>query len=337
MNIRENIKHLLRMFGHALISTLHDRLGYLEQQVRTLNTQNVNLAETQATLLEATIHALEILQRPNDQSTAVEISSSRHSSPEGGLLEFLYSYLPTRKVLDIGAHVGDISECLLNAGYEVYAVEPNPPVFVKLARRLGDRKGFHPFCFAIGCEEGEMPLHLAEDRSASRRYNDASLFSSLIAHRMPDDIVFVDTTPVQVRNLAGLHQANVIPGDVSLVKIDTEGFDLEVIRGMGDHRYQVVVAEFWDKETPIAGADLPYTFESLVREMRNRGYAWHIVLYQIWMASQSGFYSNYSQSVPNSWGNVFFFQDYRIFSEAQAWCSAVLPRTYFKSVPSSNR
>jgi hypothetical protein len=37
---------------------------------------------------------------------------------------------------------------------------------------------------------------------------------------------------VTVKNMAGLHKVKVIPKDISLVKIDTEGYDLEVIRGM---------------------------------------------------------------------------------------------------------
>jgi hypothetical protein len=30
-----------------------------------------------------------------------------------------------------------------------------------------------------------------------------------------------------------------------------------------------------------------------------------------------------------------FFRDYQLFAQAQAWCGAVLPRTYFKPAPAS--
>ncbi len=348
MDIRGIVKQFLRVIGHALTSALHERMGYLEQQLREVSAQNVNIAQNQAAMLDASIHAVEMLQQLDQQARnqAAALDSIRRqanwipepagslvTSPEAGLMEFLYSYLPERKAIDIGAHIGDISEHLLNAGYEVYAFEPNPPVYDRLVQRLGQRKGFRGFPFAVGWEEGDRTLHLAEDRSGFNRYNDATLFSSLTAHQMPDDIAFVGSIQVPVRNLAALHHDQLVPADIGLAKIDAEGHDLEVIRGMGDCRYPVVVAEYWDRETPIAGPGLRYTLGDLVAEMRGRGYAWHIVMYQIWMGSQHGFYSNYSRPVPNSWGNVFFFRDYRIFSEAQNWCSAVLPQTYFKPVP----
>jgi hypothetical protein len=42
------------------------------------------------------------------------------------------------------------------------------------------------------------------------------------------------------------------------------------------------------------------------------------------------YYANHSRALPNSRGSAFFFRDYRVFAEAQAWCAATLPRTYFK-------
>ena len=125
-----------------------------------------------------------------------------------------------------------------------------------------------------------------------------------------------------------------MPADAGLVKIDTEGFDLEVIRGMGEHRYPVVLAEFWDQELPFARSTV-YTLEDLVHQMKDRGYLWHLVLYRIWERTQIAFYATYSQSIANSWGNAVFFNDYSLFAQAQMWCSAALPRTYF--LPAAER
>jgi hypothetical protein len=88
--------------------------------------------------------------------------------------------------------------------------------------------------------------------------------------------------------------------------------------------------------------------------MRRREYHWHIVLYRAregngddgaghgsdhegdrngnHLGNGAGmtYYANHSQALPNSRGSVFFFRDYAVFAEAQAWCAATLPRTYFK-------
>ena len=264
------------------------------------------------------------------QQVCIETNDYSLTNPEIGLISFLYSYLPNRRVIDIGAHNGEFSDALLSAGYEVYALEPAPAMYEKLIGRLAGRDGFHPFQFALGSGEGEMSLHSATDLSSSNVYGDTTVFSTLAPHGMPDDLPFTGSTTVRVRTLKNLHEEAVIPKEVGLVKIDTEGFDLEVIRGMEEYRYPVVAAEYWDSEIPFGKSGLLYTLGSLVAEMRSRGYLWHVVLFRIWGRNQIGYYCNHDKSVPNSWGNIFFFRDYAVFAQAQTWCSAVLPRVYFK-------
>jgi hypothetical protein len=152
---------------------------------------------------------------------------------------------------------------------------------------------------------------------------------------MPEGLQFTERTSVRVRTLEGVHRAGLVPEDVGLVKIDTEGFDLEVIRGMGEYRYPVIVTEYWDSEIPFGQSGLLYTLGSLVAEMRSRGYFWHIVLCRIWGRDQNGYYCNHERSLPKSWGNIFFFREYDLFAPAQRWCSAVLPGIYFKQSPVS--
>jgi FkbM family methyltransferase len=331
-----------RQVGEELARGLESQRHLCEKHARGLESQR-QISEGLARGLESQRQVGEELARGLESQrqiseglagqVSVETSDYEFTNPETGLMEYLYSYLPTRGAIDAGAHTGDVSECLLRSGYQVYAFEPFPPVYEKLVSRLGGHEGFHPFNFALGCDEGEMPLHLAQDLSGSGKYGDVTVFSSLAAHSMPDDLPFVSFSTVMVKNLANLHREGVIPAGIGLVKIDTEGFDLEVIRGMGDFRYPVVCAEFWDAKIPFGQSGVPYTLDSLVREMKKLGYVWHIVLYRIWGRDVTAFYGNHHRSVPESWGNVFFFRDFGLFSQGQAWCSAVLPGTYFRSVP----
>ena len=113
----------------------------------------------------------------------------------------------------------------------------------------------------------------------------------------------------------------------------SEGYDLEVIRGMDAMRYPVVATEYWDTEIPFGQSGLLYTLGDITGEMKQRGYGWFLVLYRVWGRNQTAFYANHARSVPNSWGNIFFFRDYDLFARAQEWCAAVLPRTYFKPAP----
>jgi FkbM family methyltransferase len=258
---------------------------------------------------------------------------------EAELMSYLYSYLPHHRAVDIGANRGEVSHRLLQAGYEVYAFEPFPPVVEKLKERLGNKPNLHIFPFALGKVNEERELHIVSDEKllsnpdGPQLYPDSdyTLLSSLSKHSLPEGLIFTETIPISVRNLESLHASSEIPSDIGLVKIDTEGSDLEVILGMGEHRYPVVVAEFWDSKFPFGQFGANNKLEDLVDEMRGRGYDWFIVIYKIFLSNDVSYYCNNKFSIENSWGNVFFFQDYQVFSQALKWCSAVMPATYFSN------
>ncbi len=247
------------------------------------------------------------------------------------LMTYLYSYLPHRRAVDIGANRGDVSSRLLQAGYQVYAFEPFPAVIDKLKNRLGDHPNFRLFPFALGSENQTQELHIATDETPDNTYQDASFYSSLTKHSLSEGLVFTDTIPVTVKTLASLHDGEELPKDIGLVKIDTEGFDLEVIKGMGNYRYPVVVAEFWDQNFPFGRSGAMNQLSDLVNAMKARDYHWHLVIYRIWGSSDVSYYCNSAYSLNNSWGNVFFFQDYQVFHQALLWCASVMPATYFSA------
>ena len=245
------------------------------------------------------------------------------------LMVYLYSYLPHHRAIDIGANRGDVSNRLLEAGYEVYAFEPFPPVLEKLTTRFGDNTRFHLFPFAVGSANETRDLHIASDQTEDKIYDDSTFYSSLTQHSLSEGLVFTETLSVSVKTLASLHESADLPSDIGLVKIDTEGFDLEVIKGMEDFIYPVVVAEFWDANFPFGQSGAMNHLKDMVKEMRERNYRWHIVIYRIWGSHDISYYCNSAYSLDNSWGNVFFFQDYEIFNQALKWCASVMPATYF--------
>jgi FkbM family methyltransferase len=321
----------------SLLDTVQQTRSDVEQQTQSLReTVQGAQEETRQQILEAVKVLQESAGIPG-RLLATDASPHRPQlmvgqdgplDPEAALMTHLYSYLTNRNALDIGANVGHMSSCLLDAGYEVYAFEPYLPVYRELSERLGGRPAFHSFPTAVGPADDTRDLHIASDQSGTNMYRDPTLFSSLTRHAMPDDLVFTEAISVPVRSLQSLHASGDIPARVGLVKIDTEGFDLEVIRGMGACRYDVVVAEYWDAANPFAVSGAMNRLDALVAEMRSRDYHWHIVFHTTWGEKSVGFYCNYPHSLPRTWGNVFFFRDHELFRPALAWCTAVLPPTY---------
>jgi FkbM family methyltransferase len=264
-----------------------------------------------AELLERTVAA-----RPAKPLLAGNV---RDATPEASLLQHLYSFLPDPVAFDIGANVGDISARLLEAGYEVYAFEPNPSIFAAMREKLGANPSFHPFQLAIGSANTTLNLRVATDPTGANKYGDPSLFSTFIEHPMPGDLPFTQEIPVSVRTIESLRQSGEIPARAGLIKIDTEGFDLEVIRGLGHDETPVVMAEFWDAVHSF-GLSGKGRLCDLVAEMKTRGYRWFLVIYHEEESATLSYYCNRTQTVPNSWGNAIFFRDHALFARAHAWC-----------------
>lgn len=368
VSVKAEIIQILRMCGHAFVRTVHERLDHTDEQLGLVIEQNNAMARTDTALLQSAIHTVkslrqietdlyprvtslvgstdimlkrlssltEIAEAEMVRQVCVETDDYGFTNPETGLASHLYSFLPNRRVADVGAHVGDVAGRLLETGYEVYAFEPFPASYEKLTARHGGEPRFHGFNFALGAEEKQAELRLPADRSGQNVYDDATVFNTLTSHSMPEDLPYTKSVSVPVRTISAMIAEGSLPSNIDLLKIDTEGYDLEVIKGLGELRPPVVEAEYWDTEIPFARSGLLYTFESMVGEMRQRGYGWHIALYRVWGRNQTAFYANHSRAVPNTWGNLVFFRNFDLFREGLKWCSAVLPYTYFKTAAASH-
>jgi FkbM family methyltransferase len=281
----------------------------------------------------------EIYTDIHNQKFKVVTDQAGFQGIEAELMSYLYSWLPHPRAIDIGANRGDVTERLLATGYEVYAFEPFLPVFEEMNDRLGQNPKFHSFPLAVGSVDEERELHLVTDQNLLQNPDgdplypdsDYSLLGSINLHSLPEGLVFSETVPITVKTLASLHRTHELPTEIGLVKIDTEGFDLDVIQGMGEHRYPVVVAEFWDSKFPFGQSGANNRLEDLVTAMNQRDYGWFIVIYRIFQSNDVSYYANQKISIDNSWGNIFFFQDQSLFKEALKWCNAVMPATYFST------
>jgi FkbM family methyltransferase len=127
-------------------------------------------------------------------------------------------------VLDVGANIGHYASTVRAhyANARVYAFEPHPTIFPKLAAR-GNKEGFEAVQSALSDKEGEARLHDFADVKASTQASlshDAVKFFGRGSREFSVKCSTVDNF-LQERGIS----------HVGLLKIDTEGFDINVIRG----------------------------------------------------------------------------------------------------------
>lgn len=129
---------------------------------------------------------------------------------------------------DVGTHVGNRVAAWTRLGARVVAVEPQAHLMVWLRRRYGRVPGVTLIEAAVGAAEGAATLHLDP-----RNLTVASLSPDWIA-TVGRDVAFSRVRwraaePVRLTTLDALIAAH---GRPALCKIDVEGFEAEVLRGL---------------------------------------------------------------------------------------------------------
>jgi FkbM family methyltransferase len=158
------------------------------------------------------------------------------------LREYL-SLLENPIVVDVGANEGDYTTAVLeaNRGAKVYALEPHPHTFSRLQHRASTKSGVIVVNAACGKAPGELTLF---DYAGSQGSSHASLYEGAIGTSTTNE---ASRYVVKVVDLDTFSMQNKI-STIDLLKIDTEGHELEVLKGasklLRENRIRAIQFEF---------------------------------------------------------------------------------------------
>jgi FkbM family methyltransferase len=187
---------------------------------------------------------------------------------EAQLLVALLGELRSKVALDVGAELGDITALLREAGAErVIAFEPAPDNIARLTERFADDGKVVVLPKAVSSEDGELELHLSTSAAGSP----ISYGHTFLSRSNTDEIGWNETVTVGTRSLDSLVREGAIDTQVGILKIDTEGFDLEVLKGMGKLEAEVVMIEHW-VDLPHSLGACPWNLEDVTAELEPRGF-----------------------------------------------------------------
>jgi len=244
---------------------------------------------------------------------------------ERNLARFFGPFLEARTAIDVGAHKGDFSTVLLDAGFETFAFEASPGKAQQLRSRFADRPDFHLFAVAAADHDGSIDLSSVEQvADIGDRPYDTSLLSTVVRHPMIEQLRFGGTIRIPARRLDPLAAAGLLPSRPGILKIDAEGYDRSVLLGAATLRPQIVVVEYWGRDFVFNGGATANDVADHCGVMKGRGYPLHLVVGQDATDNSIRWAACPGRSVPNSWGNVFFFESGALFDEALGWASEVI-------------
>jgi FkbM family methyltransferase len=158
-------------------------------------------------------------------------------------LRFVLGTYAVNCVLDVGANIGQYGRLLRDIGYRGHIVsfEPVPRFFreLRLATQ-GDRR-WRAHRMALGRENGELEMNIVPGTLSS-----ALPASDLGRQRFARLAKPPKTKQVPVRRLADVLD-DVLPQGLRqpriLLKLDTQGFDLEAFAGLGDRLDDIVALQ----------------------------------------------------------------------------------------------
>ncbi len=150
------------------------------------------------------------------------------SDRQSGEANFIVSHLSTAErgvVFDVGANVGDYSKKIraINKNVAVYCFEPHPHTFQKLKSSVNSL-GIETFNVAVGVADENLKLYDYENDDGSEH---ASLYRDVIETIHQGKAVEHEVKVITLNAFAIEHQVE----KVLLLKIDTEGNELSVMKG----------------------------------------------------------------------------------------------------------
>ncbi len=131
-------------------------------------------------------------------------------------------------VLDVGANAGQFGEHLRWIGYQgrIISFEPGAVAFTHLTETAANDPGWEILNFGLGAAPGRAPFHISENTQSS------SLLEMLPKHvESAPDSKYVGQEEIEIRTLDSIFDEICKPGENVYLKIDTQGFEAEVLKG----------------------------------------------------------------------------------------------------------
>lgn len=169
-------------------------------------------------------------------------------------------------VLDIGANDGGYASQLRDAGWNgpIISFEPQPHAFARLEKRFHEDHNWTGHRMGLGSQSGELEMNI----------HGMDVLSSFLTKR--DHASPVERVAVEVKRLDEFLPSIVKAESKVFIKIDTQGFEKEIIKGCGAITCDVIGWQMEMSVQPLYEGQM--VIEESISLMRDLGFSlWQIL------------------------------------------------------------
>jgi len=211
-------------------------------------------------------------------------------------------------MIDVGAHHGGSLAPFAQAGWQVYAFEPDSGNRAILTNSFGNFPNVHIDDRAVSDHlEDEVTFYKSAESTGV-----SGLSAFLPSHRAAEK---VSVTTLQ----RFLIEQKLEKQEIDFLKIDTEGFDFMVLKGFpwNEKQPRMILCEFEDSKTTPLG----YSFQDLAAFLVERGYK--LVISEWYPVKKYGSLHDWKRFTtypctledPTAWGNIFAVKDDNLYQQ----------------------
>ncbi len=171
----------------------------------------------------------------------MDITKAPNRNNPGVHLVDLFARHHVDLVLDVGARNGESGELLRDNGYRgrIVSFEPVSSTFAQLKRRCDADPEWSCRQLALGSSDGTADINVTNYSSFSSLRNPTDLAGA----RFGNEVTITDVETVQVRRLDDIWDEVASGARSVFLKVDTQGWDLEVLAGATEHLPEVGILQ----------------------------------------------------------------------------------------------
>lgn len=171
------------------------------------------------------------------------------------------------KILDIGANTGQYAMEIRNHGYkgEIVSFEPLSGAYKQLEKEAQNDPLWITRNMAIGNEDGDISINISKNSQSS------SILEMLPSHlQSAPESVYINTEQVFIKKLDSIFYDFYKEGDYILLKIDTQGYEKNVIDGAEISLSKITGIKLEMSLMPLYKGEM--LFWDMVKYIENKGF-----------------------------------------------------------------